>query len=245
MRAARARGFLAVVEEAASRDAAAEILSPAGRAALRDVLIAGAGPNVRRDAANGASRTRGAGRKRAEKLAADFGAPPQRPLDRMSLVEQLRARKDSQGQPLLTDAQVAAAQRFAQDFAIGQMQPRVTARWAVDAMPEPRRRSAPGAGVEVAAATAAAQARVRKAMAHLGGEMAGLVLDVCCFEHGLEEIEAARHWPARSARIALRFALTALAMYYGLIVPPRDGVAPIRQWAELDFKPNANAWKTL
>ena len=229
--AARAAGYL-LVETSEGQSGPCEVLSPAGRSALRTALMAQ--PAEHQNRRRPASR----GTRRATLATADTG---QRAVERMTVVEQLGHRRDRHGQPLLSDIQVLAALRLAQDFAIGKMQPRVTARWSAEAVPDRRRRGAPGAGVELADATAAAQTRVRTALASLGGGLADIVFDVCCLERGLESLEADRDWPPRTARLFLCMALTNLAVHYGMDTTPRSSAA-IRQWGDDAFRPTAQSW---
>lgn len=47
-------------------------------------------------------------------------------------------------------------------------------------------------------------------------DCADIVIDVCGFEKGLQEIEAERRWPRRSAKLVLRIGLEAVAQRLGL-----------------------------
>ena len=77
----------------------------------------------------------------------------------------------------------------------------------------------------------ASRQRVRFALEACGPEFAGLLMDVCCFLRGLEDIERERGWPSRSAKVVLQLALDRLARHYGLrTVTQREGSAQIRTW---------------
>lgn len=85
---------------------------------------------------------------------------------------------------------------------------------------------------------AAAGERVRRALAAVGPEHAGILIDVCCHLKGLEHVERSAGWPKRSAKIVLGIALATLARHYGLA--QRDSgvrVAPVRHWGSDDFRP--------
>ena len=232
VQAARAAGYLITIAALPgfAHEGPCEILSPAGRAAVRAALIAQTVRPTERRSMTGRSTRRA--------HLAD-GAAAQRPAERLTIVEQLGLRRDGRRQPLLTETQVAAALRFAQDFNRGHMQARVTARWSAEAIPERRRRGAPGAGVELAGSIASAQARTRAALAVLGGSMANIAIDVCCYDRGLESIEADRHWPRGTGRVALSLTLEHLARHYGMIPEPRTRTEATRQWGAHGYKPTA------
>ena len=95
------------------------------------------------------------------------------------------------------------------------MMPRVTANWQA-AVTQGARASRDGFSPNVADTIIAARQRVRAALDAVGPEFSGLLMDVCCFLKGLEDVERERLWPARSAKVVLQLGLDRLARHYGL-----------------------------
>ena len=83
----------------------------------------------------------------------------------------------------------------------------------------------------------AARKRVHAAMDSAGPEFAGLLIDVCCFLKGLEDVERERQWPPRSAKLVLQLGLDCLARHYGLRseLRGRENTA-MRAWSSGDEK---------
>jgi hypothetical protein len=219
---------------------AGETLSARGQTMLRQLLMADIGAKTTRLDRAPQTLTRRIQKPRRGRESQS--ATPERPIERRTVLEQLHLRKDARGIVLLTATQLSAGQRFATDFLLAQMQPRVTAQWGLEAGSERRRRGVPGAGLELPETIASAQARVRAALADLGGMLADMVLDVCAFDRGLEVIEAQRAWPARASRLVLQAALDRLALHYGMIIPVRTSRASVRQWGDGAHKPSAESW---
>ncbi|MFG1346266.1 DUF6456 domain-containing protein [Xanthobacter autotrophicus DSM 431] len=119
--------------------------------------------------------------------------------------------------------QLTAGERLRADFTRAQLTPRVTSRWT-----EVRGAGTPEAFSDM---VLAAKLRLARAMAAVGPELSGVLLDVCCFLKGLELVERERQWPARTAKVVLGLALDRLASHYGLSRSttgrPR---APMRSW---------------
>jgi Domain of unknown function (DUF6456) len=152
----------------------------------------------------------------------------------------LRRRKDKSGQPMINAAQFDAGERLRADLWFGDMTPRVTVNWSASGTAGTR--NASGLGVELLDRTVAAQQRVRSALAAAGPEFSGLLIDVCGHLKGLEEIEMARGWPPRSAKIVLQLGLNALARHYGLIGASEGArTGGLRHWGSDDYRPHTQS----
>lgn len=148
----------------------------------------------------------------------------------------LRRRKDANGTPLIGASEFAAGERLRSDFERGQLMPRVTANWM--AAVAGRRRSGENGIADLTESALAARRRVDAALTSLEPEMASLAVDFCCFLKGLEQVEAERRWPARSAKVVLRLTLSALARHYGLSTRARGPAsAPLRHWGAEGYRP--------
>lgn len=145
----------------------------------------------------------------------------------------LRRRAGKDGRPFLNDAQFQAGERLRADITLGQMLPRVTADWSGTGG---GRRGPPRE--HIADVALAARQRCDAAGRALGGELFGVLLDVCGFLKGLETVERERSWPARSAKLVLRIALDRLATHYGL---SNESTGPAsakpRKWGAPDYRP--------
>jgi hypothetical protein len=151
----------------------------------------------------------------------------------------LYRRRDKDGRPLISQAEFDAGERLRCDFWFAQMTPRVTANWSGLAPDRGSRRSAPGLGVDLQDNVLGARERVSRALAAVGPELAGVLIDVCCHLKGLEVAERGAGWPQRSGKVVLQLALTRLARHYGIVsTEPATGTARIRHWGAADFRPS-------
>jgi len=145
----------------------------------------------------------------------------------------LARRKGRDGQPLILEVQLQAGERLRGDFTRAGLTPGVTSSW--DASLAQGRRGHGGAGTFTDMVVAARE-RLRRALDAAGPEFAGLLLDVCCFLKGLEDIERERRWPPRSAKVVVQLGLDRLARHYGLAEQARGRArAPIRTWLDAEF----------
>lgn len=154
-----------------------------------------------------------------------------------SPLSRLRRQKGADGRPLIDAAAFAAGERLRSDFTRGQLMPRVTANWTAT-VADSRRSGGAGGMAELTEAAIAARQRVERALAAVGPEFSGILLDVCCFLKGVEEIERARAWPVRSAKLVLRLALSSLARHYGLSETTKGAArGGIIHWGTDDYRP--------
>lgn len=154
----------------------------------------------------------------------------------------LARRKDKEGRALLSDAEIDAGERLRADFWFAQMTPRVTANWSMLLSAGGGQRSAPDSGPDIRDSVIAAEQRVRRALAAVGPDLAGVLIDVCCHLKGLEESEKACGLPQRSGKILLRIALAQLARHYGLIRPQVEAEqrsVHVRHWGASDYRPRS------
>jgi len=154
----------------------------------------------------------------------------------------LRRRKDRDGEPMISQPQFDAGERLRNDFWFAQMTPRTTVNWSSLSPGKRGRRygAGPRSGVEMTDRVAAAGERVRRALAAVGPELSGALVDVCCHLRGLEDLERAEGWPQRSGKIVLQLALTRLARHYGLLRSDADGRgrAAVRHWGADGYRPS-------
>ena len=129
---------------------------------------------------------------------------------------------------LIEPHQFQAGERLRADFTRAHMMPRTTSNW-----PSPIA-SGRGGGDRASGFTEtmiASRQRVRQAIDAAGPEFGGLLLDVCCFLKGLDDIERERGWPSRSAKVVLQLALDRLARHYGYAAQVTGRAqAAIRTW---------------
>ncbi len=142
----------------------------------------------------------------------------------------LARRRGRDGRALVAPHQLLAGERLRAEFTQAQLMPRTTSSWE-SPLSSGRRGVSSDPGSSSADTVVAARQRVHRALDAAGPEFAGLLLDVCCFLKGLEEVERERLWPARSAKVVLQLALERLARHYGYGGETRGRArAPVQTW---------------
>lgn len=202
-------------------------ISAAGRSALRRRLAAGASEDfgLQHQSPVSVSIEEGGARHSVSVNAAE------------SPLAWLRHRMGPNGKPMIDAAQFEAGERLRADFTRGQLMPRITSNWSA-AVADGRRDGDSGIA-DLTDAALAARLRAEKAIAAVGPELGGILLDFCCFLKGIEEIERARRWPARSAKLVLQLALSSLARHYGYAASTTasNRTGRLRHWGTDDYRP--------
>ena len=135
-------------------------------------------------------------------------------IKRLSPLAWLARRRGRNGRALIEPHQFQAGEWLRADFTRAHMMPRTTSNWA-SPISTGRRGGDGGRTAHFTETMIAARQCVRQALDAARPEFGGLLLDVCCFLKGLEDIERERAWPSRSAKIVLQLALDRLARHYG------------------------------
>lgn len=149
----------------------------------------------------------------------------------------IAGRKGRDGRPFLAAGEVAAGERLRADYTRGQMMPRLGANWQA-AVASGKRDGGRGGVADLTDAALAARMRVEKAIEAVGPELAGVLIDICCYLKGLETVESERGWPVRSAKIVLKTALGVLARHYDPHAGQRRPTRDILHWGAEGYRPS-------
>jgi uncharacterized protein DUF6456 len=167
-------------------------------------------------------------------IATEFGRASVTIDESESPLAWLARRRGRDGRAMIEPHQLQAGERLRIDFTRADLMPRTTSNWASPIASDRRGTGGNRTGAFTETMIAARQ-RVRQALDAVGPEFAGLLIDVCCFLKGLEDVESERVWPARSAKVVLQLALDRLARHYGYTAQARGRArAPIRTWLDDD-----------
>jgi hypothetical protein len=146
----------------------------------------------------------------------------------------LARRKGRDGRPMIEADQLLAGERLRLEFTQAQLMPRITANWGA-AVSQGARAAEGGRAANVTDVIVTARQRFRRALDAAGPEFSGLLIDVCCFLKGLEDVERERTWPPRSAKVVLQLGLDRLARHYGFTAQARGHArGQIRTWLAPD-----------
>lgn len=149
----------------------------------------------------------------------------------------LRRRKDNAGRPFLSDEQFNAGERLRADYERGNLMPSISQNWSPIIAGSVQRGGGNRERTELLDETIAARERVRRALLAVGDEFADILVDVCCYLRGIEDLERKKSWPRRSGKVILRLGLTSLARHYGFLMRNETHIGCLRHWGDTDFRP--------
>lgn len=133
-----------------------------------------------------------------------------RGLDPEGPMRRLAAMRGPAGEPWLSQAELSAAGKMRADWATGEIGLVRGSDWMAAPMGGAAR--GPGNAQEAAMARRCdARRRVADALARLALPLRRVVERVCLHDGGLEQLERAEGWPARSGKLALKLGLAQLA----------------------------------
>lgn len=134
----------------------------------------------------------------------------------------------------LSPHQIQAAERFSLLFERCHLQAHVTMHYG-PRIGGPRRGSG---SIDIADTAADARRKLERILAQMPPECAGVVLDICGYEKGLQDVERERGWPRRSAKLVLRIGLDVVARLLGLSEYAQGPEGQyVRTWLAEDARP--------
>jgi Domain of unknown function (DUF6456) len=149
----------------------------------------------------------------------------------------LMRRKAADGSSFLCQSQFDAGECIREDFTRAQLMPRTSTNWQA-AITFDKQAGGENGIENVTNSVVVARARYHGAMNALVGDLSGVVVDICCFLKGFEQVERERGWPKRSAKFMLKAALTTLANHYW---PQNTSTSKrTRHWGAEGYRPKVN-----
>lgn len=149
----------------------------------------------------------------------------------------LARKKAADGTSFLCQTQFDAGERIREDFTSAMLMPRTSTNWQA-AISSDHHAGAENGIENITNSVVGARKRFDAATKALVGDLSGVVVDICCFLKGFEQVERERGWPKRSAKFMLKAALTVLAAYYW---PQNTTIKQrTRHWGADGYRPKVN-----
>jgi hypothetical protein len=126
------------------------------------------------------------------------------------VMRRLARLRDAAGAPWLSNAELAAAAQLRSDWEVAQVGQVRGSDWTAPPMASGAR-GAGSAQERALAARCDARRRLGQALDALAPQLRRVVERVCLHEDGIEALERAEGWPARSGKVALKLGLAQLA----------------------------------
>ena len=160
----------------------------------------------------------------------------------------LSTRKDRAGNPMIEAHQLAAGERLRHDFERAQSQLNGTRGWDRLEFGGKQKKGQRSPGLMITEAMIDAQNRLLKAIEVIGPDLSIVLLDVCCYQLGLADVEKKNGLPKRSGKVILRMGLNQLARHYGLLWDDNvqhNCLRRVTHWGTDDFRPEIDGSSDL
>ena len=157
-----------------------------------------------------------------------------------SVLDWLRRRRQKDGRQMISEIEYRAGDRIRRDFWQARMTPSITTNYC-SASGGTNSSFGGDRALNLQQAALDARERVRMALDAVGSDYSNLLIDICCLDKKLTDVELHSGWPKRSGKLILQFALRQLARHYKM-----DRQAPIahvmedtiRHWGSDNYRPN-------
>lgn len=134
-----------------------------------------------------------------------------RGVDPEVVMRKLAALRGADGAAWLSQAELSAASKLRADWSVAEIGLMRASDWTGALRSEASSRGAYNAQEAAMARRCDARRRVTDGLARLAAPLRRVVERVCLYEEGLEALERAEGWPARSGKLALKLGLAQLA----------------------------------
>lgn len=157
-----------------------------------------------------------------------------------SPLTRLRFRSIKNGKSYIDDPSYQAGERLRAEFTRGQLTQQLSSNWSLT-QNEATGSNGRNGIADLSDTALAARKRTEAAIAAVGPEFAGILIDICCFLKGLELVEKERQWPPRSAKLMLKTGLSVLARHYGFSEQTGSynrKPSASRHWGSQNYRPD-------
>ena len=157
-----------------------------------------------------------------------------------SVLDWLRRRRQKDGRQMISEVEYRAGDRIRKDFWQARMTPSVTTNYS-RALSGANSSFAGNRALDLQQAALDARERVRKALEAVGSDYSNLLIDICCLDKKLTDVEFQSGWPKRSGKVILQLALRQLARHYKMNREPslaHDLEGRIRHWGSENYRPS-------
>lgn len=124
----------------------------------------------------------------------------------------LYSRRDKEGRRLVSEDQLQAADMLRADYERSHLREQMTMRY--DGIPISQTKRAKMEKDVLCHHALSAKRRYDAALAAVGSGLIDVLVRVCCYFEGLEQVEKMLSWPARSGKLVLKIALDRLVVHY-------------------------------